>query len=213
MKILITAGPTREFIDPVRFLSNASTGRMGVALAAAARRRGHAVTLVYGPIEVDPPPGVRAVPVISAVDMLAECLRYWPRHDALIMSAAVADFAPADVAGHKIKKSGQHRSLRLKPTPDILATLAAIRVPGQTVIGFALEDRNARRNAGRKLAAKGLDAIVLNAPSNIGAQRGVVEVLARGGTWQRWPAATKLKIAARLIRFSEQLHAARESAG
>lgn len=208
MKILITAGPTREFIDSVRFLSNASSGRMGVALAAAARRRGHAVTLVYGPIEIEPPPGVRSIPVISAVEMLAACLRYWPRHDALIMSAAVADYAPAEVLRHKIKKSGEHRSLLLKPTPDILATLAAIRVPGQTVIGFALEDRAARRNARRKLVKKGLDAIVLNAPSNIGAQRGVAQVLARGGAWQRWPAGTKLQLAVRLIRFSEQLHAA-----
>ncbi len=205
MRILITAGPTREFIDPVRYISNASSGRMGFALAEAGRARGHRVTLVHGPVALTPPDGVEALPVISAADMLNACLRVWERQDALLMTAAVADFTPSSPHGRKIKKSTREKALRLSPTRDILAELAAARPSECVVIGFALEDHNARRNAQAKLEIKQLDAIVLNSPTNIGAERAAVEVLTRGGEWQPWRATTKERLAVRLIRLTEAL--------
>ncbi len=205
MRILITAGPTREFIDPVRYISNASSGRMGFALAEAGRARRHRITLVHGPVALTPPEGVEALPVVSAADMLNACLSVWERQDALLMTAAVADFTPSSPYGHKIKKSTREKALRLSPTRDILAELAAARPAQRVVIGFALEDRNARANARSKLERKQLDAIVLNSPANIGAERAAVEVLTRGGDWQPWRATTKARLAVRLIRLTEAL--------
>ncbi len=208
MRILITAGPTREYIDPVRYISNASSGRMGFALAEAGRARGHRITLVHGPVALATPDGVEALPVVSAADMLNACLSVWERQDALLMTAAVADFTPSSPQGHKIKKSTREKALRLSPTRDILAELAAARPAERVVIGFALEDRDARRNAQAKLERKQLDAIVLNWPANIGAERAVVEVLTRGGEWQSWRATTKARLAIRLIRLTETISAA-----
>ena len=205
MRILITAGPTREYIDPVRYISNASSGRMGFALAEAGLARGHQVTLVYGPVSLTPPAGVEAVAVVSAADMLAACLSVWDRQEALIMTAAVADYTPSSPRDHKIKKSTREKALALSPTRDILAELAADRPPQRVVIGFALEDRNARGNARAKLERKQLDAVVLNWPANIGSERAAVEVLTRGGEWQPWRATTKERIASRLIRLTETL--------
>ncbi len=207
LRFLITAGPTREHLDPVRYLSNASSGRMGFAVAAAARAAGHFATLIHGPVELRPPPGVRAVPVVSAAEMLAACLSAWPRHDVLIMTAAVADYTPAAPSRYKLPKSGRERTLRLAPTADILAALAQRRRRGQTVIGFALQDLAARARAADKLERKGLDAIVLNRAGNIGGRRAAVEVMTRGGIWRAWPAATKRTVAARLVRLALELHA------
>jgi phosphopantothenoylcysteine decarboxylase/phosphopantothenate--cysteine ligase len=204
--ILITAGPTREYIDPVRYISNDSSGRMGFALAEAAHRRGHRVTLVCGPVSLPLPRGVRAVPVVSAADMLRACLDCWADHDALIMAAAVADYAPARPASQKLKKSAASRVLRLKPSVDILATLASRRRPDQVVVGFAVEDRSPRRNAEQKLRRKGLDAIVLNRPGAVGAERAAVEILARGQPWQSVPVTPKTRLATRLVRLVERLH-------
>ncbi len=211
MRILVTAGPTREYIDSVRYLSNASSGRMGFAIAAAARKRGHKVTLIHGPVSLDAPAGLRTVTVTSAADMLAACRAAWPRHDALIMTAAVADYTPAAPLGHKLKKSPHGLTLRLKPTADILATLSAQRRHGQMVIGFALEDVDARRNAESKLRRKNLDAIVLNRPSNIGSHRAAMDVLIRGGAWRTWRPAAKVRIAERVVRLAEELANASES--
>ena len=183
LRILITAGPTREYIDPVRYISNDSSGRMGFALTQAARARGHRVTLVHGPVVLPTPPGVQAVPVVSAADMLRACLDRWADHDALIMVAAVADYTPARPVRAKLKKTASARVLRLKRTADILATLAKCRRPDQVVIGFAVQDRAPRRNAEQKLHRKGLDAIVLNRPEAIGAERAAVEILVRAGAW------------------------------
>jgi len=205
-RILITAGPTREYIDPVRYISNDSSGKMGFALAQAARAHGHGVTLVHGPVALPVPPGVRPVPVISAADMLHACLDRWADHDALIMAAAVADYTPARPARAKLKKSASTRVLRLKPTADILATLADCRRPDQLVVGFAVQDRAPRRNAEQKLRRKGLDAIVLNRPETIGAEHAAVEILVRAGGWQVVRPTTKSRLAARLIRLVERLH-------
>lgn len=205
LRILITAGPTREYIDPVRYISNESSGRMGLALAAEAASRGHRVTLVHGPIVDQPPRKVRPVAVVSAADMLAACERLWPQHDALIMAAAVADYTPAVPAGTKRKKRENDLLLRLKPTVDILARLSADRRPGQVVIGFALEDCAPRRNAESKLKGKGLDAIVLNGPSAIASDHSSAEILVRGTGWRRVPRGPKARLAARIIDVLEEL--------
>lgn len=205
LRILVTAGPTREYIDPVRYLSNDSSGRMGFALAAAAVERGHAVTLIHGPAEIAPPSGVRARAVVSAADMLAAARLAWRRCDVLLMAAAVADYTIARPSRTKRKKTAGPLTLRLSPTVDILADLSAGRRSGQVVVGFALEDRRARQRAERKLRNKGLDAIVLNAPAAIGAQRSRLEVLTADGAWESWPAADKSRSARRLIRLAERL--------
>jgi len=205
LRFLITAGPTREYLDPVRFLSNDSSGRMGFALAHAAARRGHRVTLVHGPVALAPPPGVKVVPVVSAAEMLATCRRRWPRHQVLIMAAAVADYTPLRPAREKIKKSRRPLILRLRPTPDILAELSRRRRPGQIVVGFALEDRVPRRNAESKLRRKNLDAIVLNRPEAIGVERSRVEILIRNRPWEPLPLADKRILAVRIIQRVERL--------
>lgn len=208
LRFLVTAGPTREYIDPVRFISNASSGRMGFAVAAAVRAAGHKVTLIHGPVERPPPPGVRAIPVVSAAEMLASCTTAWPECDVLIMTAAVADYSPAVASRRKLAKSARELTLRLRPTADILAALARTRRPDQTVIGFALQDVDARRRAADKLKRKRLDAIVLNRPANIAADRAVVEVLTRDGQWRSWPPGGKTAIARRLVNLALKLHAA-----
>ncbi|MDP3786402.1 MAG: phosphopantothenoylcysteine decarboxylase [Candidatus Omnitrophota bacterium] len=159
MRILITAGPTREFIDPVRFISNSSTGFLGYELAKAALRRGHKVTLISGPTPLTPPKGVKFVPVITALEMRAAVNRFYPSSDCLIMSAAVADYRPAAPVGKKIKKTKEILTVRLKKNPDIL--LEAGKKKGKRIlVGFALETENLIANAKEKLRRKNLDFIV-----------------------------------------------------
>jgi len=205
LRLLITAGPTREYLDPVRYLSNASSGRMGLALAAAALHRHHCVTLVHGPLEILPPPGARRISVTSAAQMLAACRKVWPQHDALLMAAAVADYTPARPLHRKRKKSTQPLAIHLKPTVDILATLARQRRGDQVVVGFALEDAHPRAHAAAKLRRKRLDAIVLNSPAAIAALRSRVAVLVAGADWNEWPRMTKTRLAQRLITLVESL--------
>ena len=159
-KILITAGPTREMLDPVRFLSNLSTGEMGYALAKAAVLRGYQVSLVSGPTNLQPPRGVKFYPVLSAVQMKKVCTELFPRHDGLIMTAAVCDFMPVAADRHKIP-SAKGLTLQLKRTPDILALLAKRKGP-RVVIGFCLETQELIRRATEKLIRKKLDGIVAN---------------------------------------------------
>jgi phosphopantothenoylcysteine decarboxylase/phosphopantothenate--cysteine ligase len=207
----VTAGPTREYIDPVRFISNDSSGKMGFAIAAAAAARGHSVTLVHGPVALTPPEDVRSVAITSAEDLLRVCQRIWHRHDVLIMAAAVADYTPAKPSARKISQSRAQRTLRLRPTPDVVATLAQSRRAGQLVVGFALEDTDGRRRAQRKMVQKSLDAIVLNAPSAISHDRSAVQVLTRTGGWQAWRAQRKADTANRLVQLAETLLEARSS--
>lgn len=166
---VVTAGPTREPLDPVRFISNRSTGKMGVAIAASAWRRGADVTLVHGPLEVALPVGPRAVPVETTErlrDAIGELL---PNTDALVMAAAPGDFRAAAPASTKIKKSSAKLEIALAHTPDVLAETRARRRPGSIIVGFALETDNAIKNARTKLSAKDLDAIVLNDATESGA--------------------------------------------
>jgi phosphopantothenoylcysteine decarboxylase/phosphopantothenate--cysteine ligase len=164
LRVLVTAGGTREPIDSVRFLGNSSSGRMGVALARAAAARGAQVTLVAANVALPTPPGVGRVDVASAAELAEACGREFPRCDVLLMAAAVADFAPAEPAEGKIKKAGREGlELRLRPTADVLAGLAAQRRAGQTIVGFAAEHGGGALQAARgKLEAKGLDAVVVN---------------------------------------------------
>jgi phosphopantothenoylcysteine decarboxylase/phosphopantothenate--cysteine ligase len=165
--VLISAGPTYEPIDPVRFLGNRSSGKMGYALAEAALRRGAQVTLVSGPTALTPPPVHQFVQVETSAQMRQALLASFGSASITIMTAAVSDFAPAEVAGQKIKREAALK-LDLKPTPDILAELGASRAPGQLLIGFAAETQNVEENARRKLDRKHLDAIVLNDVSRPG---------------------------------------------
>jgi phosphopantothenoylcysteine decarboxylase/phosphopantothenate--cysteine ligase len=172
LRVLVTAGGTREPIDSVRYVGNRSSGRMGVALAAEARARGAEVTLVGANLAVEAPGRVRTVAVETAAELTDAVAAEFPTCDVLLMAAAVADFRPAAAAQDKIKKAGRDSlAIELEATPDVLATVASQRGGGQTVVGFAAEHgAPGRRNAREKLERKGLDAVVLNdiARSDIG---------------------------------------------
>jgi phosphopantothenoylcysteine synthetase/decarboxylase len=161
-RCLLTAGPTREHLDPVRFLSNGSSGKMGYALAAAAAARGWQVDLVSGPVALAAPTGVRVHPVLSAADMLAACEPLFPACDLFIAVAAVADYRPRETAPQKQKKPAGSLTLELVPTVDILKTLSTRKTPRQTVVGFAAETHDLEAYARRKLTEKHLDWIVAN---------------------------------------------------
>lgn len=171
-RVVVTAGPTREAMDPVRFISNRSSGKMGVAIAAAAWRRGASVTLVAGAMEVAPPPGVTLVRVESTEDMANAVAHELPNADALIMAAAPADFRPARVAEQKIKKAAAPESVELSPTRDILASTIDCRRADAVAVGFALETENLLNNARRKLDSKELDLIVANDANEVGSAFG-----------------------------------------
>ncbi|MBM4034356.1 MAG: phosphopantothenoylcysteine decarboxylase [Planctomycetes bacterium] len=210
MRLLVTAGPTREYLDDVRFLSNASSGRMGCAIARAAVARGHEVVLICGPLEVAPPPcSVRDV--VSTADMLARCVEEFPAADALIMAAAPADFRPARRVRGKLKKSSAPRALRLARTPDILAELARRRGT-QVMAGFALEARDLAKNARQKLREKGLDLIVANTPEAIAAERSTAHVFFPDGSQEPLEDMPKEAIAERLVEIVERLVAERRRA-
>lgn len=206
MRILITAGPTREYLDPVRYLSNASTGRMGVALAEAAIARGHEVVLVCGPIEAPPPPGAEVRRVTSAHEMLDACLEAFSACDAAVMAAAVCDYRPLDRRDRKMHREGAGLTLELAPTEDICARLGAVK-GWRVVVGFALEDEGAdsHARAAAKLAAKHCDAIVLNDFSNIGADSGSCEIFLEQGGWQPAARGTKRQLADEIISVVERL--------
>jgi phosphopantothenoylcysteine decarboxylase/phosphopantothenate--cysteine ligase len=172
-RVLVTAGPTREPLDPVRFLSNHSSGKMGVAIAAAAWRRGAEVTLVAGPLSVAPPHDVRVVPVESTEQMRDAVRDALPSSDVLVMAAAPADFRPASVAAGKIKKAKRPDAIAIENTDDILVSTRTARKKGAVIVGFALETDDVMEHAKEKLAAKGLDFIVVNDAREAGAGFGV----------------------------------------
>jgi phosphopantothenoylcysteine decarboxylase/phosphopantothenate--cysteine ligase len=164
--ILITAGATREPIDPVRFLSNRSSGKMGFALANAGRARGAEVTLVAGVTSVDPPSDVRLIKTTTATEMHRAVIENAAKATIFIAAAAVADYAPARTAEQKIKKTSSSMKLELERTPDFLGEVASARRNGQLIVGFAAETENLVQHATEKLRNKGLDAIVANDVSN-----------------------------------------------
>ena len=198
--MLITAGPTREKIDPVRYLTNRSSGRMGYALAEAALRRGARVILVSGPVALKPPAAAEVTQVESAEEMREAVLRLLPQASIVIKTAAVADYRPKQLAEQKIKRTGP-MSLDLEPTTDILAELARYK-QSQLVIGFAAETQNVLENARKKLAAKSLDAIVVNDVSREGvgfdSDRNAVTILTHDEVVEV-PETTKWEVAQRVL--------------
>ena len=207
LHVLVTAGPTREYLDPVRYLSNESSGRMGFAVAAAAAERGHQVTLVAGPVSLPTPPGVTRIDVVSARDMLAASRTVFRDADALVMSAAVADFRPRRRLAGKWRKKDDGKGtaqLELVENPDILATLGRAKGrgagrPARKVIGFALETGAGEKRALAKLRRKHADWIVLNDPSALNAARSSATLLGADGSKRRLRDRPKEKIAEALV--------------
>ena len=207
MKLLVTAGPTREFLDPVRFLSNRSSGRMGYAVAARALARGHSVTLVSGPVALPPPQGATLVPVVSARDMLAAVQAALPACDALVMAAAVADWRPRQTASTKLKKRTMQPVLELVPNPDILLTVRPLK-EHRLWVGFAAETDHVLAEAAAKLERKGLDLIVANDVSQPDAGFEVdtnrVILLAQAEAPQPLPLLSKAAVADRILDWVER---------
>jgi phosphopantothenoylcysteine decarboxylase / phosphopantothenate---cysteine ligase len=169
-KILVTAGPTYEAIDPVRFISNYSSGKMGYALAEILANRGADVVLVSGPVKISlQNPKVKLIEVTTAKEMHKACLKEFPKCNAAIMAAAVADYAPSKPSGEKIKRTAENLKMILSPNPDIAFELGKLKKKGQVLVGFALETNDAVKNAGKKLKKKNLDFIVINSLSDSGA--------------------------------------------
>lgn len=200
MRILITAGPTREYFDDVRYLSNGSSGRMGYALAQAAQEAGHEVELVSGPVALTPPAGCRLHPVLTTAEMLAACLDIFPRCDGVIGVAAVCDYTPKARVTGKLSKTGRPLILELVETADILGTLGASKGHRWSV-GFALETDAGPGKALQKLREKRCDAIALNALSAMGAETNRIQLLAREGEIVADWNGTKLDVAREMIAW------------
>ena len=180
MRILLTAGPTREYLDDVRYLSNASSGRMGYALAAEAVIRGHKVVLVSGPVELAPPKGCDVRFVQTTEEMRIACEQAFPACDGVIAAAAVCDYKPSQRVAGKMSKTGEPLTIELIETDDVLAGLGREK-NGRWIVGFALEATNSRENALQKLRAKNCDVVVLNGPSAIGSATNSVELIDDSG--------------------------------
>ena len=215
LRFVITAGPTREYIDPVRFLSNPSTGKMGFAIARAAASRGHDVTLVAGPVALKTPKGVRRIDVVSALEMMAAvekalgegaAVRGGRRGirpaDVFIATAAVADWRPAKCAAKKLKKGEMSGTLRLVRNPDILKTVKGVRK-----VGFAAETNDVLAEARRKCREKGLEMIVANdvteKGSGFGTDTNRVTFVRKDGSVERLPLMSKLSVARRIVKELE----------
>jgi phosphopantothenoylcysteine synthetase/decarboxylase len=214
MRIVITAGGTREYIDPVRFISNASSGRMGYALARAALKAEHEVTLITAPTAQEPPEKARIVEVETAAEMFEAVKRHFRRCDCLIMAAAVADYTPVRSSPAKLKKTGRILTIKLKLTRDILKWAGAHKKGTQIVVGFALEDKALRAGAEKKLREKNLDMIVGNPLGTIGADRSTVHIMAPAlfaaehaqTAWLAIENAAKSAIARKIIRLVERIY-------
>jgi len=200
MRLLVTAGPTREYIDTVRFISNASSGKMGYALARAALKAGCSVTLITGPTSLRPPAEARVINIETAVEMSEAVKKHFKSCDCLIMAAAVADYSPVRTSKTKIKKTNQPLTIKLKPTTDILKW-AGKNKKHQFLVGFALEDKNIRPNAEKKLREKNLDMIIANTPAAVAAEKTCAQIKTPTEEWLTLPAAAKATIAAKIIKL------------
>ncbi|MDR2863092.1 MAG: hypothetical protein LBV54_04345 [Puniceicoccales bacterium] len=215
LRCLITAGPTREFFDPVRFISNPSSGKMGYALAVAALEAGCVVDLVSGPVALSAPAGAILHPVVTGAEMLAQVEALFSGCDILIKTAAVCDFRPKHYSSGKVKKEAVPLSVEFEPVPDILKIMAARKRTGQTVVGFAAETDDIENYARRKLVEKKLDLIVANRVGRdgglnaFGADVNRVILLGRDGGRRELGPAGKLEIARGLVAAILEWHAAR----
>jgi phosphopantothenoylcysteine decarboxylase/phosphopantothenate--cysteine ligase len=207
MHVLVTAGPTRQYIDSVRFITNASTGRMGSAVARAAARAGHQVTLLLAQAVAagrEPPPGCEVVPFVSVDELKAALAARFDGCDALVMAAAVGDFRPERPLEGKLARSAGPVTVRLLPTEDLLAGLAARKREGQTVVAFAVEDgppEAAAAKARAEMAAKGADYVVANTPAAMGAEASEACILSPGGIVLPWGRRAKEALAGEIVRL------------
>jgi phosphopantothenoylcysteine decarboxylase/phosphopantothenate--cysteine ligase len=205
-RVLVTAGPTQELLDPVRYISNFSTGKMGMCLAEVSYLEGAEVILVAGPLQVTSTiQGIRQILVQSAAEMEEACLKHMDSADVIFMAAAVADYRPMAPAKEKIKKSETTSTLLLEKTNDILATLCAAKNPQQTIVGFALETENEEANALKKMQKKKTDFIVLNSLNDAGAGFGLdtnqVTIYAAAGEKKVVPMKSKFEVAKEILDF------------
>lgn len=215
IRVTVTAGPTREPMDPVRFLSNHSTGKMGYAIARSASRRGASVTLISGPVSLDAPEGVKVVSVASACDMREAVMQELPQSDFVIKAAAVGDYRPAEYVDNKIKKKQNDMSIQLVRNPDILAEIGTKRREDQVICGFSMETRDLIENSTKKLNAKNCDVIVANNLKTKGAgfagDTNVVTLLYRDGRVEPLEQMDKLDVADALLDRLLQLYTAKRS--
>lgn len=209
VRVLVTAGGTREYLDPVRFLGNPSSGKMGYAIAAEARARGADTVLISGPVSLSPPDGAKLVAVESAEEMYQAVLADFDRTQVIIKAAAVADFRPRSRSGRKIKKEAASPVIELERTPDILAELGQRKTKGQVLVGFAAETEDAVQHGWSKLWAKNLDMIVVNDVTRAGAgfagDTNIVSFLFPGGRVEELPQMAKTEVASRLLDEIEEL--------
>ena len=199
--VLITAGPTHEYLDDVRFLGNPSTGHMGLEIAEAARKKGAVVTVVIGPNSLMPPPGIHWVEVVSATDMLQAVKERFNENQVFIASAAVSDYRPAFRIEGKEKKGPRKKTLELVKNPDVLKTVTRNRRTDQVIVGFSLEASNMLKNARTKMTAKRCDLMVVNSPGHFGEAREHVWILNKRGVVQEIPPSNKKHIAEQLIKL------------
>lgn len=204
-KVLITAGPTREFIDPVRFISNRSSGKMGYELAKATKERGAEVTLISGPVNLNPIPEVNIINVVTAKQMFEEVKKHYSEKDIIIMSAAVSDYTIRNYSTHKLKKEANELNLTLNPTQDILLWLGENKNDKTILIGFALETNNDIDNAIKKLETKKADIIILNNPLIEGAgfetDTNIIKIIDKNKNITEFPKLTKYELAHKIIDY------------
>lgn len=213
MHILVTTGPTREYIDSVRFLSNASSGRMGCAIAAAARKAGDSVTLLHGPIgesvlgELQSDAGCRRIPFTSVADLQRALAEQFPGCDALVMAAAVGDFYIPEPGSQKLHRADGPVTLTLTPTPDVLAGVAAGKRAEQTIVAFAVEDpplQAAESKARAELQAKHADFVVVNTPAAFAAPQSQACILSAEATLLPWANRPKRELAEQIVKLLHQ---------
>lgn len=209
-KVLVTAGPTVEAIDPVRYISNYSSGLMGFSLAEELAGRGALVTLIAGPVNLNiQNPAIQRIDILSADEMYDQCMAAGPNADIIIMAAAVADYKPSSVSANKLKKADTPLEIKLSPTHDILAELGSHKTSGQLLVGFALETDQEEDNARKKLEKKNLDMIVMNSLRNPGAgfksASNKVSVLFKTGDFQHFPLKPKTEVARDIIDCIESI--------
>jgi phosphopantothenoylcysteine decarboxylase / phosphopantothenate---cysteine ligase len=181
VRIMITSGPTRQYLDPVRYLTNGSSGRMGRSLAQAALELGYQVVIITGPVEIEYPTRAEVVPVISTEELLEACQRTFPTCDGTIAAAAPCDYRPVRIAAQKITKTGSPIELQMVETPDVVAALGSTKRIDQWIVGFALETEDQRLRALAKLEKKSCDLMVLNGPEAMNSKRNQVEIIDRRG--------------------------------
>lgn len=203
-RILITSGPTRQYLDPVRYLTNASSGRMGAALADAAVKQGHDVVIISGPVSADYPSAATLIPVISTDEMLAAAMETFRGCDGVIGAAAPCDYMPRFVNEEKISKTGEPLTIELVETPDVVATLGQQKRGDQWVVGFALETEDHRFRATVKLEKKHCDLMVSNGPGAIDSASNDIELLGPSGELIAHVCGSKAEVASRLLHEIDQ---------